>query len=208
MVGDIDGELLETVRFSPFGEGFLLADHLDRMSASAGALGYAFDRDAALRAATGAAKGIPGVSRVRLLAGYDGRVRAEAAMLPATAGAQRVRLSDDPVDAGDVRLRHKTVNRRLYERRLVAGAPCDDVILVNGEGELTESTIANLVLVIRGDAWTPPVSAGLLPGVFRADLLRRGRIRERTLRPPDLIAAGAIYLINSVRLWRRALLLR
>jgi len=207
-VGDSVPELLETVRFSPDGEGFLLADHLDRMSSSARAFGYAFDRDAAIRAAADAATSIPGVSRVRLLAGRDGSVRADAAMLPATASAPRIRLSDDPVDAGDVRLRHKTVDRSIYERRLVAAAPCDDVILVNGEGELTESTISNLVLVVQGVAWTPPVSAGLLPGVFRADLLRRGRIRERTLRPPDLIAAGAIYLINSVRLWRRALLLR
>jgi para-aminobenzoate synthetase / 4-amino-4-deoxychorismate lyase len=207
-VGDRPVELLETIRFSPAGEGFLLADHLDRMASSARMLGYAFDREPARRAADEAAASLAGAARVRLLSSPDGRVRAEASPLPSSAGTVRVRVATDPVDPHDVRLRHKTVDRDIYQRRLQAAGPCDDVILINTAGELTESTIANLALVIGGVAWTPPVDAGLLPGVFRADLLRRGRLRERRLRPADLLVAEAVYLINSVRLWRRALLLR
>ena len=63
------------------------------------------------------------------------------------------------------------------------------MLLVNERGELTESTIANLVVRLDGALWTPPLDSGLLPGVLRADLLARGEIRERVLRPEDLARA-------------------
>ena len=69
---------------------------------------------------------------------------------------------------------------------------------------ITESTIANVVVEISGERFTPPLACGLLPGVFRAELLRRGEIAERVLRPADLRDATAVWLVNSVRRWRRA----
>ncbi len=78
------------------------------------------------------------------------------------------------------------------------------MLLVNERGELTESTIANLVVRTGGALWTPPLDAGLLPGVLRAGLLRRGEVRERVLRPEDLRGAEEVWLVNSVRGWMRA----
>jgi len=51
--------------------------------------------------------------------------------------------------------------------------------------------------------WTPPVECGLLAGTFRGQLLERGATRERRLRLADLQAAKEVWLINSVRGWRR-----
>ena len=80
----------------------------------------------------------------------------------------------------------------------------DDVVLINQRGEVTETTIANLV-VRRGDRWyTPPLDSGCLPGVYRAKLLEEGEIEERVLTLQDLVSADEIALINSVRLWRAA----
>jgi para-aminobenzoate synthetase / 4-amino-4-deoxychorismate lyase len=202
-VADPGLRLLETIRFTPAGGGFLLEEHLDRMAGSAASLGFACDRAATRSAAEAAAAG-RGAVRVRLLLSRDGTVEAASAPLPAATGTLRVRVAREPVDAGDPMLRHKTTARGVYDARLAAHPGWDDVLLVNRGGELTESTIANLVVVTGGIGWTPPVDAGLLPGILRGDLLRRGRIRERTLRPADLLAAEAVYLINSVRLWRRA----
>ncbi|HEX7242140.1 MAG TPA: aminotransferase class IV, partial [Longimicrobiaceae bacterium] len=67
-------------------------------------------------------------------------------------------------------------------------------------------TLANVVVRAGGEAWTPPVESGLLPGVFREHLLRAGEVRERTLRVEDLRRADELYLVNSVRKWRRAVL--
>jgi branched-subunit amino acid aminotransferase/4-amino-4-deoxychorismate lyase len=48
---------------------------------------------------------------------------------------------------------------------------CDDLLFFNERGELTESSIANVVVEVEGKLVTPPVSAGLLAGTFRAQLI-------------------------------------
>jgi len=50
------------------------------------------------------------------------------------------------------------------------------------------------------------LSCGLLPGVLRAELLERGVIAEAVLTLADLRRADGLWLINSVRGWRFALL--
>ncbi len=77
------------------------------------------------------------------------------------------------------------------------------MLLWNREGELTESTVANLVLEIDGELLTPPISCGLLPGTLRAELLAQGRIKERVLTRTALREADAVYLVNSLRGWIR-----
>ncbi|MDB4949162.1 MAG: para-aminobenzoate synthase, subunit [Gemmatimonadetes bacterium] len=116
----------------------------------------------------------------------------------------RVAFSTDAVDSRDALLYHKTTRREPYERRAAARPDCGDVLLVNERGEVTESTIANIVTRIDGELWTPPMECGLLPGVFRAALLRRGDVRERVLTVDDVRGAAAVYLVSSVRKWRRA----
>ena len=91
-----------------------------------------------------------------------------------------MRLAAHPVDPSDEFLYHKTTNRAVYER---ARRPdCDDVILWNPAGEVTETTIANLVveggMTEQGRRVTPPVACGLLPGTLRAELLATGEVSE------------------------------
>ena len=71
-------------------------------------------------------------------------------------------------------------------------------------GEITECTIANIVVVTGGRHLTPPVSCGLLPGTYRAELLEAGEIEEGVIRKEDLAGADEVYLVNSVRGLTRA----
>jgi para-aminobenzoate synthetase/4-amino-4-deoxychorismate lyase len=73
------------------------------------------------------------------------------------------------------------------------------VLLWNERQEITETSIANAVLRIGEDLFTPFVDAGLLAGTYRAFLLDNRRIRERVLTLSDLRQCSNIYLINSVR---------
>jgi para-aminobenzoate synthetase/4-amino-4-deoxychorismate lyase len=99
-------------------------------------------------------------------------------------------------------LQHKTTNRGVYERAMAARASgVDDVLLWNDEGELTESTIGNLVVQLDGARSTPPRDCGLLAGTYRAALLERGDIGERVLRKSDLARAEGLWLVNAVRGW-------
>lgn len=196
--------LLETMLWEP-GEGwFLLDGHLARLAASAGYFGYAFDPDDAVRRLSDSARAFDDrPMRVRLMLDRDGSMEIQAAPHLPSAEAVRVAIAAEPVDSHDPLLYHKTTWRAEYEHRATSRPDADDVLLMNERGELTESTIANLVVRLDGTLWTPPLESGLLPGVFRAELLRRGEIREHVLHPADLERADEAWLINSVRKWRR-----
>jgi para-aminobenzoate synthetase/4-amino-4-deoxychorismate lyase len=202
--GDVprDFDLIETLRWDP-GTGFFLLDgHLWRLEQSARRFGFAYDRRSAVEALQRVSASEP--LRVRMTLARDGTVQVGLAPLPLERRLPRVGVAADPVDSRDPLLFHKTTRRELYDTRRASREDCDDVLLVNERGELTESTIANLVVGLGGELVTPPLSSGLLPGVFRAELLRRGEITERTLTPGDLRAADGVWLVSSVRQWRRA----
>ena len=116
----------------------------------------------------------------------------------------RLGLAAAPVDPADPFLYHKTTQRRVYEEALAARPECDDVLLWNPRGEATESCRANLVVRLDGEWVTPPVACGLLPGTLRARLLAAGRVGERAVSLADLARCEPIYLVSSLRGWRRA----
>jgi len=77
----------------------------------------------------------------------------------------------------------------VYEAALNSQPHYDDVILCNHNDEVTESTIANIVVELDGVKYTPPRSSGLLAGTFRAELLRTGEIKERVIYRDELAGA-------------------
>lgn len=115
-----------------------------------------------------------------------------------------VGLARAPVRAADPRLAHKTTRREVFARALAVRPDCTEVILWNERGEITEATTANVVLRVGGRLLTPAASCGLLPGVRRAALLKRGRVAEAVLTREDVFRAEAVWLVNALRGWRRA----
>ena len=113
-----------------------------------------------------------------------------------TRADRRTRSIHPPQDDTSPGLRR----RQAVEDRL------DDVLLWNERGEVTESTIGNVVAEIDGMRYTPPVASGLLGGTFRAEQLEAGTIRERVLTKADIASASRLWLINSVRGWVEAIL--
>ena len=104
------------------------------------------------------------------------------------------RLAQQRTNSGDALLRHKTSWREPYDQ---PHPDCDELVFCNERGELTEGARSNL-FVRRGDVLlTPPLEAGLLPGVLRAELIGQGRAQEAVLTPDDL--DGEVYFGNSLR---------
>jgi para-aminobenzoate synthetase / 4-amino-4-deoxychorismate lyase len=198
--------LLETILYGADGRWSLLAGHLDRLAASAAYFGFVWDRPGVEEALSRVPAGPAGTALVvRLTLGRGGDPAVDWKPLASTPDPVRVAVADDlPVDSSDRFLYHKTTLRGPYERRLAARPGADDVLLVNERGELTESTVANLVVALGGELRTPPLDSGLLPGVLRAELVRTRTVRERVIRPEDLSAAEGIWLVGSVRGWRAA----
>lgn len=206
--GDSDDfSLLETLLWTP-DDGFsLLGEHLERLEDSARYFDFACDPARAAAELDAFAAGLPGLAqRVRLRLHADGSMSLDTreAPVPAPELPVRVRVARQPVDPANPWLYHKTTRRGLYESALAAAGECDDVLLWNCRGELTESTIANIVVRSQGELCTPPVSSGLLAGTLRRNLLAQGTLTERIVRVDELPSIDELYLVNSVRGWRRA----
>jgi para-aminobenzoate synthetase / 4-amino-4-deoxychorismate lyase len=140
--------------------------------------------------------------RVRLLLNADGTVMLESVALMEELSLGLVKLSTERTSSADVFLRHKTTHRAMYDQQFAAARAegFDEVIFANERGELTEGAISNIFLEKDGRLFTPPLSCGVLPGIYRRHLLEtRTDAVECLLTVDDLKAADAIYLCNSVR---------
>jgi para-aminobenzoate synthetase/4-amino-4-deoxychorismate lyase len=146
-----------------------------------------------------------GDHRVRLVVSRDGTARTDATPVApldsATRASPRCVIDNAPLSSRDPFRFHKTTRRDVYNERRAAHPAVDEVILVNERGEATECTIGNFVVEIDGERLTPPLTCGLLPGVFREELIELGAVSERVLYPAEVAAATRIWLVNSLREW-------
>ncbi|MGR3498503.1 MAG: aminotransferase class IV [Limimaricola soesokkakensis] len=184
-------QIIETLGAHP-GEGpRRLPAHLDRMGATAEALGYPFDRT---RAETLLDLAPEAPLRCRLTLGPDGELGLTTAPLGPNPPEWRVAIHPARLDPSDPWLYRKTTRRALYdEARAALPEGLDEWLFLNRAGEACEGTITNLFV---GDR-TPALSCGLLPGVLRAELLGQGW-REAVVRPDEL-AGARFFMGNSLR---------
>lgn len=199
-------ELLETLRHDP-GVGFRRLDlHLRRLEASAAYFGYLYEPAPVLEALEREAARFPDrPSRIRLTLDRRGVIRTGG--IPLSSAFEPVRIALDlqhPVEQDDVFVYHKTTLRGRYEQAKARHPDADDVLMINSRGELTETTVANVAVKLNGRWYTPPISAGALPGVERAALLSDGTLEERAVHADELRNRGGLAIFNSVRGWRAA----
>jgi para-aminobenzoate synthetase/4-amino-4-deoxychorismate lyase len=102
-------------------------------------------------------------------------------------------------------LRHKVSNRSLYDLawQTAVGLGGFDALFTNEQGFVTEGGRTSIFVKPQGRSeWlTPPVFAGLLPGVMRATLLADPKLnaREANLTINDVSMADEIILTNALR---------
>ena len=201
--------LIETMLWTP-DRGFSdIKDHLVRLSNSARYFEFSFSLETIKKEL----KKLEGSfdhqapQRVRLTLNKDGKTSLQHQSFtplddktPVTAT-----LASERVDSDNLFLFHKTTHRPLYDQALKPAKGSDstgiyDLIFQNKQGNITEGTF-NSVFVEKDHhtLLTPPLKAGLLPGILRGKLLESGQARETSLTIDDLVKAKNIYLGNSVR---------
>ena len=97
---------------------------------------------------------------------------------------------------------HKISHRHFYEgerERLKALTGADETVFLNSDNELCEGSFTSLFIEKDRQLFTPPLSAGLLPGILRAEFLETRQVLEKTIKVDDLNSADKIYLGNSLR---------
>jgi branched-chain amino acid aminotransferase len=196
--------LYETVRVS---EGMAMHGerHLERMTASAHALGLPAPGRSAFARAVADASGAGEVVRVRLHApAGEPELSAErrAAVLPEPL---RMTALAGWYAPGYVLREHKLTSHfhGVQGRRLAQAAGYDDALLVAHDGRVGEATNANVALFAGKVLVTPSVD-GLLPGVCRAALLEAARglallVEARPVVLAELVDAEAVLLTSSPR---------
>ncbi len=213
-------DLLESLLWMRQGGYRFLTDHLERLRCSARYFDYRYDEGRVRLALVAQARELeaawwrsegPDSAKVRLLLSPEGEVATESEpVLSAENGSNaggrplvKLVLDSSPVDSTSKWLFHKTTHRRVYEEALARARTdfpdCDDVLLMNERGELTESTRSNVLVLLDSKWLTPPISSGLLAGVFRKRLLLKGWLNESVLTVADFHRAERVLLVNSVR---------
>jgi len=202
-----DFQLIESLRCQN-GSCKLLERHLARLGASAEYFGFAFDLNETRQLINDHAARLSGVHKLRLLLSDDGALQISSEALQESDSALRVAVSPVRVDSEDIFRYHKSSRRELLDNARMNCPACDEVLFLNERGEVTEGSYHTLVIKLGGVLLTPPLNSGLLPGVLREELLANGDISEKVLYPEQLLQAEELWLINSVRGWRRAQLVQ
>ncbi len=79
----------------------------------------------------------------------------------------------------------------------------DEALFLNVDGNLAEGSISNIFLVKGGTLVTPPVDAGVLPGITREALIDGAEgeglnVSVRNVSPDELMGADEAFLTNSL----------
>ena len=202
----LDFRLIESLRLEN-GTYTLLARHLSRLAASAEFFGFPCDQETVRQALIRHAATASGLRKTRLLLSADGDVEVSSEPLEERTEALRVAVSSRRVDSSDTLRYHKTTCRELFDAAWSDRPDCDEVLLVNEQGQLAEGSYHTLVVKLDGQLVTPPLECGLLPGVLREELLNQGTLAEMILTPDDLKRSEELWLINSVRGWQRCVMI-
>jgi para-aminobenzoate synthetase/4-amino-4-deoxychorismate lyase len=184
-----------------------LERHIERLRSSAVYFGFAFDEGAVRAALDSAGADADRPVKIRLRLSRAGAIEVSSAVLDRGAPEPiRLALDDVPVDPTDVFVFHETTMRRRYEDARARHPDADDTLLINTHGDITETSAANVAVMLGGRWWTPPLDSGLLAGTERAALLDERAIEERVIDVNEARTAQALAVIGSVRGWRRAVL--
>jgi len=210
--------LFETILIQ-HGTAQLLDRHLDRLQHSAKHLGIPFERNGVEQYIAKVFDGnkwgssLSQQHRLRLDLSPTGELSHSISELsPLSDSVKLFWASDLLPDPGyavmqsqNVLLQHKSHSRTWYDRawQLAEAKGGFDALFLNEHGFVTEGGRSSLFIQKPNmtEWFTPPVSAGLLPGVMRAQILSdpRWNAREMDLTIDDVLQADKIVITNALR---------
>ncbi len=81
----------------------------------------------------------------------------------------------------------------------------DQGIIINTRGQIAETGSANIFMAKNGRLYTPPLTAGGLPGITRQEIITLAQVNsipciEKPIKPRDLIDAEEVFTTSSFKL--------
>jgi len=141
--------------------------------------------------------------RLKLSVDGAGKIQIQYAVLVPIKTPVNVRLASTSQQSQSIWLQHKTTQRALYDQawKTAESQGEFDMLFCNEHGELTEGGRSNLLVKIAGCWFTPPLSAGVLPGVMRSVLMDdpAWKLTERSISVDQLMKSEKFALCNALR---------
>jgi para-aminobenzoate synthetase / 4-amino-4-deoxychorismate lyase len=196
-------ELFETMLLEN-GKILLLEDHLNRLKSSASFFLFRYHD---LKINKQIQKAVSKYDqytkqKVKLLINKWGEVKTNVSPISAPPEIIKVIISKNRIKTANKYQYFKTTNRKIYdkENQFFSRRGFFDVIYFNERSELAEGAITNIFLKLGGTYFTPPLTSGILPGVYRKIKLKRdSSVKEKILYFEDLMSAEEIILTNALR---------
>ena len=179
--------------------------HLKRLQTSATLFSFPFDEQAIRQKINASCNEFQDKKnyRMRLALFANGDIQIQCGELMPIAQVQTVLIAQEKCTTSDLLLAHKTSYRAQYDQAWKAAEEVGafDHIFVNQEGFITEGGRCN-IFVRYANAWfTPPLQAGVLPGIMRSLVLQDSawNASEKNITQEELMQADEIMICNALR---------
>lgn len=86
----------------------------------------------------------------------------------------------------------------LIEKENAKKSGYDDVIFLNENGYVTETSCANIFIVKNKKIFTPKLEDGLLGGIVRSEIIREFDVNEKSITIEDLMQSDEVIITNSL----------
>jgi branched-chain amino acid aminotransferase len=109
----------------------------------------------------------------------------------------------DAVDATTHEIKSLNYLNSVLAKQEALDAGADDALMLDRNGFVSEATTTNLFIIKHGEIFTPPSTAGILPGVTRRRIIKLTRelgfnMLERGLTPYDVTNADEAFLTGTL----------
>ena len=180
--------------------------HLKRLKHSANFFHFNYDQKYIRINITQQLKTIPTKipHKVRLLLSKSGIAVIEVTPIPEKKKSiYKITISKKKTKKNNHFLYHKTTLRKLYNTEYLSYKRKGffDVLFQNEQEKITEGAISNIFIRKGKTYYTPPISCGVLAGVYREHFMQKNpkKVKEKILTIKDLKTADAVYCTNAVR---------
>lgn len=86
----------------------------------------------------------------------------------------------------------------LIEKENAKKLGYDDVIFLNENGYVTETSCANIFIIKNKRIFTPKLEDGLLAGIVRAEITKEFDVKEKSITVEDLMQSEEVIITNSL----------
>ncbi len=108
----------------------------------------------------------------------------------------------DPVYATSHEVKSLNYLNSIMAKLEAIAAGADDAVMLDSRGFVSEATAANIFIAKSGELATPPITAGILPGITRSTVLEIAQrlqipVKERDITPVELLTCDEAFLTGT-----------